>query len=236
MLTDFAQEFELSGEKFLVERLATTEEITIFDVGCNRGEWTRMARKNFPLAHIHCFEVVPVVFRSFLDNHVLDARVYPNSFGLFDKFALVDIKFMPEIDTLGTMLPNISPGTFNAPFEVVSGLVVTGDAYKQSRNIGNIDLLKIDVEGVEHNVLNGFREALANNEISVIQIEYGLANIVSKYLLMDYYLLLMDKFVIGKLTNEGVKFKNYNYYDEDFRGNNIVAVNRNRPDLIAKLA
>lgn len=48
---------------------------------------------------------------------------------------------------------------------------ITLDSYCESQNIKRVDLIKIDVEGFEFNVLNGFRNMLESQKVSHIFIE-----------------------------------------------------------------
>ena len=101
----------------------------------------------------------------------------------------------------------------------------SGDAYMAEQGIDRIDLLKIDVEGAEHLVLQGLAGALAGGRIGVIQFEYGQANIVTRFLLRDFHLLLESHgYSVGKLYPNRVDFRRYRFEHEDFIGPNFVAV------------
>ncbi len=92
------------------------------------------------------------------------------------------------------------------------------------RNIAKIDLLKIDTEGAEHLVLRGFGDNLSPDRIPVIQFEYGLINISAKFLLRDFYAFFEARgYQVGKLMPAGVRFRSYQFEDEDFIGPNYVA-------------
>jgi len=68
----------------------------------------------------------------------------------------------------------------------------------------------------------------------MIQFEYGYISILTKKLLVDFYELLTPLgFEIGKLTPQGVQFKNYQLWDEDFKGPDYIAVHKSCPQLIA---
>jgi hypothetical protein len=41
--------------------------------------------------------------------------------------------------------------------------------------------------------------------------------------------------VLGKITPEGVKFKDYILFDEDFQGPDYLAVHKSRQDIIDKV-
>lgn len=228
--------FALTGEKQLLGRLERAKIDTILDVGANRGEWTSMARKHFPSARIHAFEIMPEVYRKFIDNTVLDNRIIPNGFGLGEKIGTIPMKYFEDNDYFNTHLGMLN-FIADLPFQWRECLTVTGDAYMKHHKIDHIDFLKIDVEGGEHLVMKGFIEAMSAGKIGCIQFEYGLANIVSRWLLVDFHELLTPLgYIFGKLSPDGVAFKKYNLNDENFIGPNIVAVHQSRQDLVAALS
>lgn len=237
--TETAQkEFMQTGENWLLSTLSTVPGInTIFDVGCNRGEWTRLARGFFPNAKIHSFEIIPEVYQNFLNNNVLDKNVIPNGFGLSKEIGSLQMKYCPADDTLNTHLGMLSPGSINGmPFHWRECLTVTGDSYMKFHNLPRIDILKIDVEGAEHMVMQGFKENMSNGNVGLIQFEYGTANIVARWLLVDTNEFLSPLgYVFGKLRHGGVDFRPYDLNQENFLGPNIVAVHRSRTDILSAL-
>ena len=77
--------------------------------------------------------------------------------------------------------------------------------------------MEIDTEGFENKVLEGFNDFL--DIVNVIQFEYGLANLSSKYFLIDYFNDYSQIFKIGKLYPNGVLFYDqYNIDLENFIG------------------
>ena len=103
--------------------------------------------------------------------------------------------------------------------------------------IGDIDFLKIDTEGSENLVLEGLLDTLKNRDIKVIQFEYGYINIISKFLLYDFYQFFDELgYTIGKIYPKRVEFKEYNLKDENFFGPNYVAVKSSETDIIESLA
>lgn len=231
------EEFALTGEDWLLRNIARADIKTVLDVGSNKGEWTRMARESLPDAMIHTFEIMPEVYRKFLDNGVMDNKIHPNNFGLGSKIGQINMKYCVANDTLNTHLGMLSPGSVtDMPFHWRECLTVTGDAYLKMHNIDRVDLLKIDVEGAEHLVLQGFEESFAAGKIGAIQFEYGTANIVARWLLVDANEFLTPRgFVFGKLRPGAVAFKPYDLNDENFFGPNIVAVHQSRKDILTAL-
>ena len=229
--TEFAmKEFETSGELQLMQKLKRFELKTIFDVGANIGEWTKMVRDRTIDQDIHCFEPMPLVFRRLVFN-TSELNVLPNSFGLSSQCEIRDMLFDHDNDRLTTPcleLARVQP-------EVIPLYMVDGSSYCRSRGIDFIDFLKIDTEGHEFQVLRGFGEELKEKRIKIIQFEYGYANILTKDLLIDFYRLLGSDYTIGKLSPDGVDFKTYGLLDEDFKGPNYVAVHNSFPGIISEI-
>ena len=124
----------------------------------------------------------------------------------------------------------------NKPFETVDIKIKTGNSFlNENPEINEISLLKIDTEGYENKVLNGFNKFFKN--INVIQFEYGLANLSSRYFLFDYFNDYSSFYKIGKLYPSGVKFfEKYDLELENFIGPNFVMVRKDREDIIKILS
>ena len=227
---EYAQgEFLLHGEVQLQQKLSGKLK-TILDVGSNIGEWAHMARGFHPYAEIHTFEVVPDTYRRLLKNIDIDDKIIPNGFGLSNYAGVLPMKYRPDYDSVSTHLTKLKVDGF----EWRSGLVMTGDQYVESRQIEYVDFLKIDTEGAEQMVLQGFQKTLEQQKIGIIQFEYGLAAILSKWLLVDAYEMLTPYgFNLGRLTKDGVQFHEYALYHETFNGPDYVAVHASKMDYFS---
>ncbi|MGP1395381.1 MAG: FkbM family methyltransferase [Inquilinaceae bacterium] len=222
-----------NGEDWLLGRLAADRPSCVFDVGANVGDWARAAWTALPDARIHCFEPVPDTAARLTDNLAGLDRITINRVGLSDHAGDLTLKIFPHNSTVATVtdFPRAEAS------RQVTVPVTTGDAYLAEAGIDRIDLLKIDAEGAEPQVLVGFADTLAQGRIAVIQFEYGLANILTKFLLRDFHLLLGGHgYRLGKLYPNHVAFADYALEDEDFLGPNYVAVRADRPDLIDRLS
>jgi hypothetical protein len=101
---------------------------------------------------------------------------------------------------------------------------VRGDSFLQREGIAEVDFLKLDVEGAEHLVLKGLEDRLQQRSIRFIQFEYGRVNILTHFLLRDFYQLLTGYgYVVGKIFPDYVDFREYELGDEDFIGPNYLA-------------
>jgi FkbM family methyltransferase len=224
-------DMKTNGEYRLLDRLARLETTTIFDVGANKGAYARACLSRFAGAELHAFELVPETYAKFVAN-VRSDRVVANDFGLSDKPGRLEINVNPRKDGLSSLIEGtaINKGTWTKR----SVEVIRGDDYCAERGITRIDFLKVDVEGAEHLVLEGFSRMLAEGRISVIQFEYGMINIYSKFLLLDFWRLLTEYgFVLGPIMPRGVAFRSYDARDENFQGPpNFAAVHASKPEII----
>jgi hypothetical protein len=85
-------------------------------------------------------------------------------------------------------------------------------------------------------VLRGFEETMGRDAIDIIQFEYGRVNIVTHFLLRDFYEYLEPRgYVIGKIYPGYVDFRPYSVDFEDFRGPNYLAVLKSKPAYIQPL-
>ena len=223
-----------NGEFLLLDRLSRLDIRIVFDIGANKGDYASACLSRFPDAFVHAFEIVPVTFRKLQDNLASLGRVRLNEYGLSNTTETLEINYNPDHDGASSLLSGIK-AIHDDTWQRMPVRVTTGDEYVRDNSVPLIDILKIDVEGAENLVLEGFRDTLAQGRVSSIQFEFGLANIYSKFLLNDFWSLLGEHgFVLGPIMPNGVDFKDYDPHDEDFQGApNYFAVHRDRADMIA---
>lgn len=218
-----------NGEKRILQCLGQFQPQVVFDVGANVGDWSKMACR-LTQAKIHSFEILPETFNRLKKNLENLNNIQLNNFGLSSKNGEEKIFFKQAGDCTATTLP-LDEQDYPRSKKVK---VITGDSYIKNKKISKVDLLKIDVEGMEHDVLQGFVNSF--NIINMIQFEYGVFNIASHFLLYDYYRLLEKDYLIGKVYPDHVEFFKYRFIKENFMGNNYIAIKKNAKDLIKKLS
>jgi FkbM family methyltransferase len=230
IFTNLNCDHQTNGESWLLNLLAKRGRLsTCLDVGANHGDWTAIVLASNPEAKVHCFEVSPITYSKLAERYTGESRVALNSFGLSNTSGAIDIHHCFESDGLTSIIKVVcSENT-----KIIKGELARGDDYCARSGITKIDFLKIDVEGAENLVLEGFGEMLRPENISVIQFEYGMANIESRFLLKDFYAMLGSrKYRIGKLFPSHVRFREYRYEDEDFRGLNFIAASEEAAEAI----
>jgi FkbM family methyltransferase len=222
-------DFNSNGERFVLETLAKRQASCIFDVGANVGDWALLAHQTFPSATIHCFEIMRSTYETLKEQTKSAGNIIANNFGLSDRAGEVGLKYYPEFNAITSIVDFPHPCNYVR----TTGSVTCGDSYMQQHGITHVDFMKLDVEGVEDRVLQGFANALQGRMIDVIQFEYGQVNILTKFLLYDFYALFRKHgYRVGKIYPNYVDFREYLFDHENFLGPNYLAV---REDLVAAL-
>jgi len=118
---------------------------------------------------------------------------------------------------------------FNIPFnlEEIVDTIKFEDYWSVFLGGNFVDLVKIDVEGNELNVLEGFGNAIF--AVGAIQFEFGGTSIDARIFFRDFWYFFTDKnFLIYRITPFGAKrIMCYRESDERFLYTNYIAVNNN---------
>jgi FkbM family methyltransferase len=231
--TDF--EMRRNGEGRVLEVMSRAQPRCIFDVGANLGEWTAAAAARMPSCPIHAFEIVPDTFGQLKRRTQTLPDVRLNACGLSDTGGPLTMHLGPRSDTATAC--RIADMPFHDRYyrKQIRCDTVTAAAYMREQAIERIDLVKIDVEGMDLKVIRGFADRL--RDVRVIQFEYGIFNIASHDLLSDFYRHLHEHgFIVGKIFPKRVAFADYHFDMENFHGSNYLAVREDEPELIRRFA
>ena len=217
-----------NGEHWLVRALRPEGIRTVLDVGANVGTWALMAAETLPDARVFALEVVPATAATLRTKVAGQDRINCYALGLAAESGTLSIHYNPAASTLSTFT--------DYPHKAAGGLVecqvVRGDEFLDREGIATVDLLKLDVEGAEHLALEGLRDHLRAKRIRFIQFEYGRVNILTHFLLRDFYRLFAEYgYVVGKIFPDHVEFRDYDLADEDFLGPNFLACRADDPAL-----
>jgi FkbM family methyltransferase len=223
-----------NGEEWLLQRISKVNPKVIFDAGANTGKYCILAKKHNPSAQVICFEPVNSTFDK-LKSAVSSLKniIFVKS-GLFDENKKITINIYPSHTHASVFDLKAIPYESVGKEEID---LIVGDEYLKSNKIEFVDLLKLDIEGAELNAIKGFKNALEQKKIRLIQFEYGYINITTKNLLIDYYEYLSQfGYCVGKLYPKQVEFRDYKQKHEDFIGPNMIAVRRDDAELIKLLS
>ncbi len=230
---------ESSGEQWVLANVVKTvcEDIdwpVAFDVGANVGDYATLVERYVPDASIYAFEPARVTYKELI-RHVAEAEasnIKPYNIGFSDSERAVDL-FSYTVE--GQKVSLLSSIDCRLPTQVVDVRtdasekieVQTIDRFCITEAIDRIDFLKLDVEGHELSVLRGANRLLSAGLISLIQFEFGPANIYSRTFFYDFWSLLSDGYDLYRIVPNGiVPIPNYGEHLEIFLTTNYLAVKR----------
>lgn len=231
---DYNYNFETNGEASLLSRLSSLPFETIFDVGANNGKWTQTANKYFQNSKFHTFEITKSL-HDVLQSKLNGDRYVNNRFGLSDSSAEITYRDFGEHSAVNSTQLDFNFHRFDSTYATAN--VVRGDDYCINNGISKIDFLKIDVEGHEPKVLEGFSNMLKNKAIRIIQFEYGYVNGDVKFLMKDFYNFFNNYgYIISRVVNGPNIFTDFTYDMNDFKsGPNYIAIHKTDSELFSIL-
>ena len=220
---------ELNGEGAFLDFLKKHRPPSVvFDVGANVGDWSAVAREFFPNAQLHLFEIAPPIFEKLQSRYRDQPQFVLNKLGLSSEEKEVTLNFYPDHSELTSVEISIN----SVQTERIQVWTKTGDQYLES--VGNIqvDLVKIDTEGMELKVLQGFSKTLTERPPAFIQFEH----FHGRAYLKDFYdLLVPHGYSIGKLYSTYVDFRSHDLSLENGIGPNYIAIHESAGEFIPLL-
>lgn len=225
-----------NGETFLISKVLKkyfdlNDKPTLFDIGANVGNYSQMMHEVFPSAIIYAFEPNEAAFQK-LKLNINNSTI--NSFnigmGSEEKKALLYC----NLDDLSGAHSSIHKRVFDDIHSVnevahMEFQMTTIDNFCFSKQIKNIDFLKIDTEGSEYDVLKGASSMLENGEISIIQFEFNQMNIISRVFLKDFYDVLSGYNIYRLNSNNLIPIFDYGTINEIFLFQNLIAIHKKLP-------
>ena len=165
----------------------------IFDVGASKGESVDEFLNNFVNPTIHSFEPIKADYDLMLQKFRNKKNVILNNLAVGEKNYVR--QFNVTANSQNSSFINITPGTnwvkkrseeqniTEASFvdSVIEAQVISLDEYCETKNIAQIDLLKIDTQGYEDKVLEGCMTLLDRNKIKAIKTEIMFDDVYDKY-------------------------------------------------------
>ena len=166
------------------------KKLKIFDVGANVGQSLKEFKKWYPFSEIHCFEPDTESMKILQKNNY--ENIIYNLVGVgaieeiktFYRYSLNTINSFLEIDTHSKVFQEQVHRKVNQALEKEvrkeEVKLISLDIYCKQKNIENINIVKIDVQGFEVEVLKGAEELIKENRIDVFIIEITFDEIYGK--------------------------------------------------------
>jgi FkbM family methyltransferase len=200
------------------------QEPVIFDVGANVGDYTALLRGQFPRAHIHSFEPNPEAFAKLQSQESAFTKCqafgFSNAPGEFDLFEGTQTESSPHASLHREVITTLHAQSSRA----IRVKMKTLDDYLAQQHLDRVDFLKIDTEGNELAALQGARNALAAQQIGIIQFEFNEMNVVSRCFLRDFRLLLPRHKLFRLLPSGMIKIPQSSVRSELFAFQNVIAL------------
>ncbi len=152
-------DYEPEQKHLFLRQFPANQRRTILDIGANIGAHSLTFSREF--AQVLAFEPNPQVFEKVTANLALnpEARIEPFRIGLSDRPGeAVFYQPLEHGDNLG--LGTFDPASRTEPCRMVTLPIERGDAFLANRQLGPIDAIKIDVQGLEAKVLAGLRTTI----------------------------------------------------------------------------
>jgi len=147
---------------------------TIFEVGAADGADTENYAETYPEATIYAFEPVKENFAEIKERAKRIPRLVPVEMALSDRIGESTF-YIAESNVSSSLLPPKETGSRFDELQKTRAeervQTTTLDAFCSERDIGEIDLLKIDAQGAELSILNGGAGMFDRGGISLVFLE-----------------------------------------------------------------
>lgn len=162
---------------FLSQNVALKDPI-IFDVGSHKGKLAGLMNDLYKNSLVYCFEPNELLNKNLKKN---GKNIYVYNYAIGEKTEEKNI-IIHKIDLTNTLsqinensfylkIKNFISGKSNKNDNYKKVKVISLDDFCKTKEIKNIDFLKIDVEGYEYKVLLGAKDIIKNVKYIMIEIQ-----------------------------------------------------------------
>ncbi|OGH05755.1 MAG: hypothetical protein A2W22_06600 [Candidatus Levybacteria bacterium RBG_16_35_11] len=227
---------KVTGETFLLKKLKKSFSFkTIIDVGANDGGFAAEIRGYFPNASIYAVEPHPETFKR-LSKVAKEKKIFAFNIGLgnhtekgylWDFADNANLKSSQPTSTLASGIKDVIEELHKQKAKAYEFKMDTLDNFAKKEKIKKIDFLKIDIEGNELSVLEGAKNLIKGNKISLIEFEFNEMNAYSRTFFKDF-INLLPNFKFYRIMPKGLyKLGPYKpITHEIFAFQNILAVKK----------
>lgn len=206
--------WDLDGEVAAALPHLRGDDLVIFDVGANQGEYARRLREKIAASSkIFMFEPSPFCCQVLRALELANAEVVP--LGLSDQVGRSTLHYSTSTD--GTASLFARKGSFASGRETMTVDVelTTIDQFLAERGIERVDFMKLDAEGNELRILKGAASSLARRKIRAFTFEFGDGQLSSRTFFADYWAICRDfGFDVFRITPGGHLIPVTGYYED----------------------
>ncbi len=186
---------DATGEDWFLSRVTRARVQTVVDVGANLEIY---GEKLLPQAKIVAFEPHPVsAKRLSAQSHSAHVKIVAQAVSnrngwatLWDFAPDAPLKHTQPTSTLSSLNQSVIEGLHGQKSMGYQVKTVTLDSALAKLGVHHVDILKIDVEGLELSVLQGAKRLLAAHAIDLIQFEFNEMHAYQHVLFKDFVDLL----------------------------------------------
>ena len=179
----------LASEIWMAQEFLPPSGGVVFDVGANRGDWTRALLRAVPaVAAVHCFE--PSASHWAGIEAIADRRVRLVRAAVAEREGEA-VLYATEPGSVLASLTQRDLSHIGLDFAYEERVqTLSLDGYMREHGIDRVDYLKLDIEGHELAALGGAADALRRKAIGALAFEFGGCNIDTRVFFRDFWKLL----------------------------------------------
>ena len=205
--------------------LLRTKPNIFIDIGANKGLYTQGVLNEVESIEMHVFEPSELNYKILKDKFSFLNTIKIN------KIALSKSKSKANLfsDITGSGLGSLTKRRLDhldieMAYEEEVDLIRFDEYWNENSTI--IDYVKIDVEGHELDVLEGFGKLILKTKL--IQFEFGGCNIDTRTYFQDFWYFFLERnFIIYRITPRGLlRIPSYKEKYEFFQTTNYIALNK----------
>ena len=205
----------------------------VLDIGANVGKYTEEILRRFPDTEVHLFEPIPQNVKILKEKFQSFPKVIINEVAVSD----TNGNAILYSDSVGSSLSSLQHRKLDH-FQIDMSIETRVETIKIETyhanvlNSQRIDLVKIDIEGLELKALAGFGKSILS--CNLVQFEFGGCNIDTRTYFQDFwYFFNSNRFKVSRISPIGlVGVTHYLEEDENFRTTNYLALNVNFKEAI----
>jgi len=190
-----------------LKHLVKNDVKTVFEVGARYGDESKILKMVFPNSKVYSFECNPNTIDICKKNLLNIDGIFFNAFGLGEKEEYLPFySYIQNNDGASSFLKRIDFDYTQKETGIIS--INRLDNYVKSKNITNIDLLCMDVQGYELNVLKGAGDFIRNINYIIMEEPKPIINLT--YLPEGVY----SKYINAPSSQEIKQFMTMNNFEE----------------------